>query len=416
MSQLSNGKCYLLVLSVVCFVCSCNTSSGYLTNSGDGSGGGDSTSELTVKPINITFPEADFTDPSQIAQGNRSKAITGRLEDLINAAPKGASIYMSIYGFDIKAEDGLRSAVRKAVIRGVKIHIMLDDQKPNDPTVEVLSAISKAIDLVVIHNDMSGGINHNKFALFSDLITKTGNAKHVVFTTSQNWGPHSETEIQNAVILMNKGLYEAYKEYWKDMKSRADNDMANFQFRTFNDSEEGISAIFYPKRKNGHYFGPDPIANILDNITDPASTTIQIEMPFWTQGRPAIISKLKTLLHSGARVEIVVRSSVPVYDALVDLSDQGAYVKMYNYTHEPNVKRIKLHSKVMMIRGEWKGEKTKLVITGSENYAVAGLKTSNDNNIILNSRYFNHPRFFNRFEDNFNKIKDLPGVCCTKKD
>lgn len=373
----------------------------------------DSSLVSSLTPIQITLPEAVFTNPAMVAQGKHSKAIIGRLEGLINATPKDASIYMSVYLF--KDEFGLISAIRKANERGVNLHIMLDrsDRSNNTATVEKLTAIGKDIEIVGIHNDAStSAINHNKFALFSNLSTKNGEVKNVVFTSSENWQPFTEKEIQNAIILSNKGLYNVYLQYWKDMRTRAAHGMVNFKFRKYIDLKEGIEAFFYPKRENGKYYGPDPIVNILDQITDPSSTTIKIEMPFWTEARLSIVEKLRNLMSKGAKVEIVVRSNVGVHDALVDLAGEGAFVKMYNYSNVAGIKQIQIHSKVMMIQGEWNGKKTKVIITGSENYTGNALENNNENNLLLSSYHFKHPEIFKDYEENFNKMKSLPGVCC----
>lgn len=406
---------YFFVLLLLCFACNKSGVNDPQPTTGD-TGSDPSSVVSSVTPVKITLPEAVFTNPAMIAQHKPSKAIIGRLESLINATPKGAAIYMSIYLF--KDEFGLISAIREADSRGVDIHIMLDrsDQSDNTVTVEKLTAIDKSIDIVGMHNDAgASAINHNKFALFSDLSTEAGAVRNVVFTSSENWQPFTEKEIQNAIILSNEGLYNAYLQYWKDMKGRADHGMVNFEFRKFDDLKDGIIAFFYPKRKNGKYFGPDPIVNILDQITDPSSATIQIEMAFWTETRIGIVNKLKTLMDQGAKVEIVVRSNVGVHDALVELADDGAFVKMYNYSDVAGVKQIQLHSKVMMIRGEWNGKKTNLIITGSENYTGNALKANGENNLLLSSYNFKHPEIFERYEDNFNAIKALPGICCEVK-
>jgi hypothetical protein len=343
---------YFVILFIVS---ACSTTSSNQPSKSSSPGGG--SNESTVDTINISFPEADFTDLGFIADHHKqSRTIIRRLVNLINAAPEGASIYTSVYGF--KDEPVLISAIRRAYDRNVDLHVMLDrsSRSNNTPTANKLKAIGQDIDIVGIHNDAGPtAINHNKFALFSNVVTTSGEAKKVVFTSSENWGPHTETEIQNAAILSNKGLYQAYLQYWQNMKVHAAHGMINYTFSKYIDLKDGIWAYFYPKRKDGKYYGPDTIINILDGITDPSSTTIQIEMPFWTNCRIDIVKKLSDLMDQGAKIEVVVRSNVDsdVHAGLVELADRGAFVKMYNYSDDPgiDVKRIRLHSKVMMIRG-----------------------------------------------------------------
>ncbi len=408
---------YYLVILFTSF-CACNSAT--INEPPTPSGGEDSSSVSNVQPISITFPEADFTELNKIKKDKRSRVIIRRLANLIDAAPKGSSIYMSIFAFDTKNEPLLIDAIRRADIRNVDLHLEVDIKPSgNMLTVNKLKAIDQDIDIVVIDNDVSlDAINHNKFTIFSKVKTKTGLAKGVVFTSSENWGPYGEKNINNAVILANDGLYQAYLGYWKEMKQRATQGMKDYTFRKYSDPEHGIYALFYPKRKNGKPYGPDPIINILDEITDPSSTTIQIEMPTWSKCRVTIAEKLSKLMNQGAKIEVVVRSNIDdqVHDELVNLANRGAFVKTYNYsTTDKSVKWIRLHSKVMMIRGEWKGEKTNVIVTGSENYNCAAFKRNNENNIILSSHNFKHPRLFKRFEDNFNEMKTLPGICCMEK-
>lgn len=373
-----------------------------------------------VDTIDISFPAAVFTDLGLVAAHDHSRIIKERLASLINAAPKETSIYLSVYGF--RKVPSLISAIKKAVDRNVKVHVELDmsSRSNNTSTVNKLKEIDGNIDIVGIQSDAGPtAINHNKLALFSAVTTKNGTAKNVVFTSSENWGPRTGEKIQNAAILSNKGLYQAYLQYWQEMKKRATSGMKDYNFKKYSAPKEGIWAYFYPKRKNGVSYGSDTIVDMLDGITDPSSTTIQIEMPFWTDCRIDILNKLKDLKDQGAKIEVVVRSNVgdQVHNGLITLAQRGAFVKMYNFDEtNKSVQRIFLHSKVIMIRGEWKGKKTNIVITGSENFTCNALKRNNENNLLLSSYNFKHPGFFKDYEDNFEEMKKLPGICCTKKD
>jgi phosphatidylserine/phosphatidylglycerophosphate/cardiolipin synthase-like enzyme len=421
-------KYYYFVLLFIFSACSSAPTYGP-SGSSNGSDDEDSSLVSSGKPINISFPEAVFTDLEKIKKHKRSKIIIQRIVDLIDATPKDGAIYVSIFLF--KNEPGLLSAFRRADIRNVKLHIIFDmssanARNHNTSTISKLKAIDKNIDIIETYNDASSGaINHNKFVLFSKVKTKTGIVKNAVFTTSENWLPSSEKRIQNAVILSNKGLYKAYLGYWKEMKKRAAQGMKDYTFRKYSAPDDGIWGYLLPKRKGGNPYGPDPIIKILNGITDPSSTTIQIVMPLWTKYRIStditysgisIVGKLEKLLTQGAKVEIVVISAIDAHDAVASLANQGAFVKMYNYAGNPDVKKIELHSKVMLIQGEWHGKKTNLVITGSQNFGGGSIRASNNNTLLLSSYHFKHPQFFQRFEDHFNKIKVLPGICCITKD
>lgn len=411
--------CFFILLLTFC---ACSSSTDVKPPSPPG--GDDSSSVSSAEPLTITLPRADFTEVSKIKKHVRSKVITQRLIGLIDATPKEASIYLSPDRLKDNM-DRVIDAIKGADIRGVDLHIMLDmssdgNRKANKSTIKKLKLIDRDMDVVEIRIVPDGnGVNHNKFNLFSKVVTKTGEARNVVFTTSQNMFPNAEKKNQNAVTLSDGGLYQAYLGYWQDMKKYADNGKENYTYRKYSDPDNGIYAFFYPKTKNRAYFGPDPIINVLDNITDPSSATIQIVNSSWTSCRINILQKVSDLMDRGANVEIIARSSVSkkIYDGLVDLANRGAFIKLYNYDEvHHTVKQIRTHSKVMLIRGEWKGNKTNIVITGSENYSCGSLKKSYNNNILLSSYNFNHPDIFKRYEDHFNKIKKLPGVCCMTND
>lgn len=415
-------KYYLFILLLAFCACSSSTD---VEPPPTPPGGDDSSSVSSVEPLSVALPRADFTELSKIKRKEHSKIVTQRLIDLIDATPEDASVYLSPDRIG-KNMDGIINAIRRADIRGVDLHIMLDmssaaNRKGNSPTIKRLKLIDSGMDLVKIHIAPDGnGVNHNKFDLFSKIKMRSGELKNVVFTTSQNMFRNAETKIQNAITLSDSGLYQAYLSYWQEMKQkRTHKGKKNYTFRKYSDPDNGIYALFYPKTKNGQYFDPVPIANVLDKITNPSSTTIKIAMAGWDNCYIDVVKKLSDLMEQGAKVEVVTRSSASkkVHDWLVNLANRGAFIKMYNYDRlHNNVKKIRTHSKEMIIDGKWKGNKTNVIVTGSENFNCADLKRGYNNDVILSSHNFGHQKIFKRYEDNFDKIKKLPGVCCMKND
>src|SRR5690606_39302597 len=107
------------------------------------------------------------------------------------------------------------------------------------------------IDVVIVTNDAGNiAINHNKFALFSKIETSTGEEENVIFQTSHNFTVADSRKIQDAVVLEDQALYNAFKQYWEDIKIRAVVGMAFFDYREYIDETKGIYAYFLPKRKN----------------------------------------------------------------------------------------------------------------------------------------------------------------------
>lgn len=369
---------------------------------------------VPVEPVNIKLPEAIFTEPEKIEEGNPSRVIYDRLIKLVNAAPENASIYISIYAF--QGFNDFIKALENAYSRNLKLHVMFDMGSHNEKlvsknfaTAKVIKALGEGVELIFIDNDAGKiAINHNKFILFSAVETENGTIENVIFQTSHNFTESDTYRIQDAVTLTNKGLYQAYFDYWQDMAELAAEGMNNFEYREFNDPAAGITAFFYPKRKDGAFIGGDTIIEILDDITDPASTTIKIGMSGWTNSRVSIVEKLEELQKIGAKIEIVTKGSIgpDVYDGLKVLHQNGAYVKIFNMK-DRDQQRINIHAKFMIIEGEWRGEQTNLVLTGSQNFSINALKNNNETSLL-----FQDHQFFPTYKSYYEELKTLPGICC----
>src|SRR5699024_1319971 len=314
-----------------------------------------------------------------------------------------SSIYISIYNFyDDKA--GILNLLKKAANRGVKVHIAIDNRNKNKDTINKLKK-TKDIEVVPVDNEL--GPNHNKFILYTDILTNNGKKENITLISSENWNSSNKKYFNNAVVLKNKSLYEAYLDYWQDIKLHADRDVKNYEYKVFNNKKDGIRANFYPMRQDGNVVGPDPIVEILDGITDASSTTIKIAQSIWRPDRIEILNKLKILQNLGAKIQIIVPDNI-VAKMKYELKDfskrNGVYVKMF---HSRGEDKIGMHSKITIIEGEWKGEKSTVLITGSSNYSENSIANAFDNSIILNSRNFKHSKIFENYRDNFAVMKKL---------
>jgi hypothetical protein len=323
--------------------------------------------------------------------------------------------FISIYAF--QGFKPLVNALQRAHTRNVSLHIMFDMGKHNESLVtknsatvsDLMKFIGEDVEIVLVESDAGSiSINHNKFILFSELATNNGIEENVIFQTSHNFTESDRYRIQDAVTLSHEGLYESYFKYWQDMKTLASTGMKNFEYREYHDPDAGITAFFYPKRKDGVPFGEDTIIEILNDISDPASSIIKIGMSGWTNSRVSIVEKLDELIDKGATIEVITKSSIgpDVFQGLKQLEQKGAYVKIYNMK-DPDQQRINIHSKFMMIEGPWRGEMTNLVLTGSQNFSINALKNNSETSLL-----FKGHQFFPIYSDYFEKLKLLPGVCC----
>ncbi|WP_276496617.1 phospholipase D-like domain-containing protein [Pontibacter litorisediminis] len=363
-----------------------------------------------AKPVTASFPEAVFTSPDKLSRGTSSTEILDRLIALIDATPEGAEIHISIYMFDY-AE--LVDALERADARGVKLHLMLDlsreeSQKINPYTIKQLKAkLSENAELVVVDSDAGSiAINHNKFVLFSKVLTQAGEATDLVLQTSHNFILSGTRKVQDAVFLTHKGLYGAYLGYWQDMKQRAQQGMTGYNYTEYHDPAAGISAYFLPKRREGAAYGEDSIIELLQKITEPSGAVIRIGMSDWTSSRMNIVEKLAELLDQGATIELVVKSSISedILAGLRALEEKGAYLKVYNMTESSKL-QVNIHAKFLLIEGAWEGENANIVITGSHNFTQNALRNNNETMLLLKDH-----ALYDTYTAYFEELKAIPGL------
>lgn len=357
--------------------------------------------QFLVIEANYSSPLALFTDIEQVSQRQSSTVILNKLIELIDATPEGASINLCVMAFDHK---WLADALIRASSRGVNVSVMLDlsteaSELGNQPTIDALeSGLEGNAEVILVNNDGRAiAINHNKFVLFSEVETTTGTEEGVVFQTSHNFAVSGTRKVQDAVMISDDGLYSAFSSYYDSMKEKAESGMVNYSYSEFSDPNKGLEAYFLPKRRNGEFYGDDSIIEILEDITDPSSTTIRIGMSLWTDTRTNIVEKLSELMDRGAKVEVIVKPSVGdnVFKGLQELEQKGAYLKAYTYTN--------IHSKFMLIDGEWRGEEAQVIITGSQNYTGNALRYNNEIILVIN----NSP-MYDVYDEAYKKLKEVP--------
>lgn len=369
---------------------------------------GSITLETPLSKSISNIPVALFTDSKKIASGAESALIVNRLIDYINAAPDESSIYISIYLFEYKP---LILSLKKAYTRNVNLNVMIDmsDRSNNQETLAEMASWGDDIQIVQIKNDASSiAINHNKFVLFSEVSTDDEKLKNIIFQTSHNFHHTALKKIQDAVILSNNELYNAYLDYWNQMAKLSISGMENYTYSEFTSTNGNLSAFFYPKRKNGERFGEDTFIEILNNISDPKETTIKIGMSDWTDSRVNIIDKLLDLQVKGATIEIVTKNSgkgPAVMNGLKKLQESGAYVKVFNLKSAIDIPKINIHMKLMMIDGSYKSKNQKIIITGTQNFTNNAIWNNNETTLILTDH-----ELFPEYETYFSKLKTLPGL------
>ncbi|WP_069658682.1 phospholipase D-like domain-containing protein [Arcticibacter eurypsychrophilus] len=361
-------------------------------------------------PLDISFPSAYFTDPDKIASQSASPVIMDKLIAMINASPAHSSIYLSIFGFD---HSGVIASLKKASKRGVDLHLLVDNsidetRLQNAKTISTIKGfLTDGSELVIVDNDCTASaINHNKFVLFSSLNTLEGLKHQVIFQTSHNFTIDDSKKIQDAVVVSDSGIYEAYFNYWQDISKKAVSGMTNFYYREYQNELTGISAYYFPKRRNGVSYGDDTIIEILNGISKPSGAIIKVGMSDWTSSRLNIVNKLGDLLNAGAHIEVIAKNKadIEILNGLEGLRKKGAYIKIYNIVNS-NQQKVNIHAKFLMIKGEWKGKQCTVLATGSHNYTQNALRNNNETLLLFK----NNTVLYNAYTIWYDALKKLPG-------
>lgn len=356
--------------------------------------------------VAVNIPGVYFTDLAKVGAGQASPVIMDKLTEMINATPVGAHIYLSIFGFD---HTGIIEALNAAALRGVILHLMIDSsiddtKAQNVFTISRIRSFLKAgSELVVMTNDVNASsINHNKFVIFSQLNTDKGIVPNVIFQTSHNFTVDDSKKIQDALVLSNAGLYDAYLSYWKDISAKSLFGMKDFYYREYAGGTDNITGFFYPKRRNGTSYGGDTIIEILNEISDLKNATIQVGMSDWVVSRINVANKLSELLDKGAKIEVVVKDKIDleVQGVLKDMQRRGATIKIYN------ISRTNIHAKFLLIKGTYRGELCNIVATGSHNFTTNALRNNNETLLVLK----NYDDIFNAYMKYYTEMKQLPGI------
>ena len=367
-------------------------------NASAGGGDGRDTTILQVPKNEIRLSQAILLDPVKINKKQSDTKIMDTLIHYLKYTPKGAEVHVSVFLFSY---DPLVKAIMEAYSRGVNINLAIDngreesEQENKETILQLMSALKSPSRVVTIKSDASGtAINHDKFVLFSEIFLPNGIARDVVFSTSHNFILAGTKKIQDAVVLSNKKLYEAFLNNWNEIALRAKSGMKNFTYKEVD--LDSLRAYFFPRRKNGAWDVVDTYLEIFDKISDYSTANVRVVMSDWS--RVEVAEKLTELQKKGVKVEVIAKdkSGDPILEELDRLKAAGGYVKVIKMSEKNN------HSKITLIRGTWEGKPQKLVFTGSHNYTYNALK--NNNEVLLMLR---NDKFFKDYNDYFEELKRI---------
>jgi hypothetical protein len=363
--------------------------------------------DTTFMPVNMTFPEARFTEKESFSTNQASNKILSRLISLLDASNEGTFVYISVYQIN---HDDVLDAIKRADNRGVQLRILVDmsrleSQRINPKALNFLRnpALSNT-QVWDTNNDIAdAALNENKFALFSEIETTTGMKQHVVFQTSHNFTETDSHMGHDALTLSHEGLYDAYLIYWNELKNRAISGMKDYNFATYKSVPDGIEAYFLPQRNNGATISGDLSLDLLNKISNPATAEIKVAMSFWDNTRIAILNKLVQLQQAGAKVELVIKSNISATQSSFEaLESNGGFIRMLN-VNDNNRPLTNMDNRFTLIKGTFDGVPSKVAITGTLSFT--GNSLNNNNEIVL---LLKNDEIYDQYEEFFGELKSLP--------
>ncbi|GGQ03346.1 phospholipase D-like domain-containing protein [Streptomyces roseolilacinus] len=348
--------------------------------------------EPEAVPVTTT---ATFNDPA--GDTAAQSRIRDHVTDLIGRAPAGSTISVAMYTF---TEDTVADALAAAHARGVRVRVILDhtsvtmaggeygrlaDALGTDRTrpswVHACPAGRGCIGSRTLPGDADGAINHNKFLLFSS----TGGADKVVVQTSANLTNTQRTDLfNNAVTLVDAGLYDVYQAYFADLLAHGTSGGTDHYYRTPTSATGPYKAYFFP-RKESFAKAPDDDAStdtvklVLDNVgCAGGATQVRVAANLFT--RDEVAAKLVELHRAGCAVHLA-RDGGPGSTGSAVAGVLAGRLTAQAACDEPRAggAPVRLHSKYLLVEGTYNGQAgRRIVFTGSHNYTYPALRANDE--------------------------------------
>ncbi|MFJ3903375.1 phosphatidylserine/phosphatidylglycerophosphate/cardiolipin synthase family protein [Streptomyces sp. NPDC090025] len=343
-------------------------------------------------PVTTT---ATFNDPAgDSAAQNR---IRDHVVDLITRAEPASTISISMYTF---TDDAVTRALTAAKDRGVDVRVILDHStlakdgseypalagalgtdRSQGSWVYVCPERRGCIGGRVLPGDKDGAMNHNKFFLFS----ATGGAKDVVVQSSANLSGIQRTDLfNNAVTLVDSGLYGIYQDYFADLLAYGTTSPTGLTHYYRTPASGPYKAYFFPRKEAaGTTYDADPstdtIKLILDNVSCAGGTQVRMAANLFT--RREVAAKLVALKNAGCTVILAHDGAAGSMSGDVESIVSGKLSKRVECAESrgTGVAKVGLHSKYLLIEGGYDGVAgRKLVWTGSHNYTYPALRSGDE--------------------------------------
>ncbi|AZQ35968.1 hypothetical protein EJ357_22865 [Streptomyces cyaneochromogenes] len=391
--------------------------------------GGATPAAALTKPV-INGPV--FNDP--LGTAAQQKAIFTQLVRLIDATPTGAQIRGSVYEF---LDQEVANALIAAHTRGVDVRLVVDDStyvgpggaEFDNPAYQSLRAVlgtsTAARSWIVVCDDRfedADGVddvqrgclavappvpayNHNKFFVFSRIGPFDDGTSYsgVVFQTSSNLTDWYKVESFNdAVTFTNSTVYNAYVSYHEQQRlgrtlARGNN---NAYFSTPTGS--AYRGFFYP-RGDASYYNPatDTVVGALNEISCAYTgadglrhqTDIRIVTHSFFGSRRQVADKLAQLRGQGCWIDIVYADSDSAITSRLNAA--GIQHRRCRIPNGPGID-VRPHNKQILIDGDYNGDITPRVYTGSANLTGSSLRSADEAIVRITSAAY-HARYLSAF-------------------
>ncbi|GHG78789.1 hypothetical protein GCM10018779_59080 [Streptomyces griseocarneus] len=314
---------------------------------------------------------------------------------LINAAPRGATLSLTLYFFDRKA---IIAALRSAADRGVHVRVVVDGYMVGNDFHKALKAIPKA-KVVECDPTPSGGkadrgcmsnrmgsrplgkppVMHNKFMTISSVkLAGGGTEKNVLYVASANLDTKFRA-YESALTISHAGLYENYLTYFKALMYYGSRQEINDNYGKI--SKVGAHRVYtFPRKEAGSQpdsASNDPIADILRHTTCARSGKTQISVANFRIQRMAVVNELIAASKRHCQVKVVTG------DGSMSGAKTLARAMPVHLCAETEAGGRPVHEKFMIVR---QGAQSTLY-AGSHNLTYRALRQNDENILALR----NHP-------------------------
>ncbi|GAA2797682.1 phospholipase D-like domain-containing protein [Streptomyces showdoensis] len=346
-----------------------------------------------AEPAAVTTT-ATFNDPSGDAAAQ--DRVRDHIIDLIGRTPAGATITAGLYTF---TDDTVTDALGAAKTRGVNVRVVVDHTSVTMTGGEYPRLVARlgtdraqgswvfacpagrgCIGSRQLPGDPDGAINHNKFWLFSN----TGGANDVVVQTSANMTGVQRTDLfNNAVTIVDTGLYGIYQDYFADLLAHGTSATGlSHYYKT--PASGPYKAYFFPRKEAAgttydNDASTDTVKLILDNVGCAGGTQIRMAANLFT--RDEVATKLVALKNAGCSVTLAHDGAPGSMGTTVESIVSGKLTQRVQCYEDrgAGVAKAGLHSKYLLVEGTYDGVAgRKLVWTGSHNYTYPALRANDE--------------------------------------